>query len=428
MNKTLRRVALAGLLLAPFAARPAHAQVTPTPEGTTITNTASATWTDANGNTYSEATASVSVMVGFKAGPDVQSPVSVTPPSPSTANELPFTIVNTGNGTDSVTVSTTAAAGVTITGYKIGSTTYGTLADLNAALAATPISAVTASSPAGSVTVTVVYTVAPGRGGQTIPVSLTATSRRTPAVPGATDTSSTNVLPAVAAAVVVTPDGGTVDRLPSGTGPTTYTETFTVQNTGNRDDTFSLSASAGTILNIVSVNGTAGSSGSITVPAATGTTSGTATVDVVYTVSNSAAAGATESLVLTATSTNDATKSDPGNRVVRVIRAAISMTKEVFADNQTTAIGGPLSSDRVLPGQFIQYKVTVTNTGGAAATLTGTGFGITDALPSQVTYVSTSTDAAGWTITQSSGTVSAMLTGTLAPGASRFFWIRVQVK
>jgi uncharacterized repeat protein (TIGR01451 family) len=273
------------------------------------------------------------------------------------------------------------------------------------------------------VVVTVVYTVAPGQGGQTIPVSLTATSRRTPAAAGASDSSSTNVLPAVAAAVVVTPDGGTVDRLPSGTGPTQYTETFTVQNTGNRDDTFTLAASAGTILSIVSVNGTAGSGGSIAVSAG-----GTATVDVIYTVSNSAAAGATESLVLTATSTNDNTKSDPGNRVVRVIRAAISMTKQVFQDDQTTAIGGPLSSDRVLPGQYIQYRVTVTNTGGAAATLTGTGFGITDALPSQVTYVSTSADAAGWTISESGGTVSASLAGTLAAGASRFFWIRVQVK
>lgn len=417
MNKTLRRVALAGLLLAPFAARPAHAQVTATPEGTTITNTASATWTDANGNTYSPATASVSVMVGFKAGPDVQSPASVTPPSPSTANELDFTIVNTGNGIDSVTASATASTGVTITGYKVGSTTYPTLAALNVALAGTPIPA------SGNVVVTVVYTVASGQGGQTIPVSLTATSRRTPMATGASDSSTTNVIPGVAAAVVVTPDGGTVDRLPSGTGPTQYTETFTVQNTGNRDDVFSLSASAGSILSIVSVNGTAGTSGSI--PVAAG---GTATVDVIYTVSNSAAAGATESLVLTATSGNDATKSDPGNRVVNVVRAAISMTKEVFQDNQTTAIGGPLSSDRVLPGQYIQYKVTVTNTGGAAATLTGTGFGITDALPSQVTYVSTSADAAGWTISQSSGTVSATLTGTLAPGTSRFFWIRVQVK
>jgi uncharacterized repeat protein (TIGR01451 family) len=315
-----------------------------------------------------------------------------------------------------VTVSTTAASGVTITGYKIGSTTYATLALLNQALAATPIAA------DGTVTVTVIYTVAPGQGGQTIPVSLTATSRRTPAAEGASDSSSTNVIPSVSANVVVTPDAAAVNRLPSGTGPTVYTETFTVQNTGNRSDTYTLSAgsSAGAVVSIVSVDGTAGTGGSITLaPGASGT------VTVAYTVANSAAAGATSTIGVTATSGNDATKSDSGSRVVTVIRAAISMTKQAFLDNQTTEL---VAADRVLPGQYIQYKITVTNTGGAAATLTGTGYGVTDILPSQVTYVSTSTDAAGWTIGESSGTVSATLTGTLAPAASRFFWIRVQIK
>jgi len=138
MTPILRRLALAGLLLAPLAATPALAQ-TPTPEGTTITNTATATWSDANGNTYTPATASVSVTVGFAAGVDVVSPATATPLSPSTANEQAFVINNGGNGVDSVSVSTTAGAGVTITGYKIGSTTYATLADLNTALAGTPI-------------------------------------------------------------------------------------------------------------------------------------------------------------------------------------------------------------------------------------------------------------------------------------------------
>jgi hypothetical protein len=45
-----------------------------------------------------------------------------------------------------------------------------------------------------------------------------------------------------------------------------------------------------------------------------------------------------------------------------------------------------------------------------------------------VTYVSTASDAAGWTISETAGTVSASLTGTLAPAASRYFWIRVRVK
>ncbi|HEX8358929.1 MAG TPA: hypothetical protein VF613_02350 [Longimicrobium sp.] len=415
MTRILRRVAFAAMLLAPFAAAPAQAQ-SPTPEGTTITNTATATWTDANGNTYTPATASVSVTVGYKAAPDVVSATSVTPSSPSTGNELPFTITNGGNGVDSLTVSTTAASGVSITGYKIGSTTYANLAALNLALAGTAVAA------NGTITVTVVYTVAPGQGGQTIPVSLTATSRRTPAATGASDSSTTNVIPAVAASVVVTPDAAAVSRLPSGTGPTTYTETFTVQNTGNRSDTFSLSAgsSTGAVVSIVSVDGTAGTTGSITLaPGASGT------VTVTYTVSNSAAAGATSTIGLTATSGNGASQSDSGSRVVTVIRAAISMSKQAYLDNQTTEL---VAADRVLPGQYIQYKITVTNTGGAAATLTGTGYGITDPLPSQVTYVSTSGDAAGWTISESSGTVSATLTGTLAPAASRFFWIRVQIK
>lgn len=408
MTLTLRRLALAGMMLAGFAGS-ATAQ-SPTPEGTVITNTATATWTDANGNTYTPATASASVTVGFLAGPDVTSPVSVTPASPSTGNELPFTITNSGNGVDSVSVSPTVGSGVTITGYKVGSITYTTLAEVNEALAGTAIPA------GGSVTVTIIYTVAPGQGGQTIPASLTATSRRTPST---TDSSTTNIIPTVSAGVNVTPDNGAVSRLPS--NGTQYTATYTIENTGNRSDTYSLAALAnpGSAVTIVSVNGTAGSSGSITVAPGASTT-----VNVVYTVGD-VAAGTTDDLRLTATSGNNAATSDVGNYVVTVIRAAITMTKEVFRDNQTTAIG---ASDRVLPGEYIQYRITVTNAGGAAAILTGSGYGISDPLPSQVTYVSSAGDAAGWTLSESSGTVSATLTGTLAPAASRYFWIRVRVK
>jgi hypothetical protein len=406
MTHTLRRLALAGMMLAGFAGA-ATAQ-TPTAEGTVITNTATATWTDANGNTYTPVTASASVTVGFLAGPDVTSPASVTPASPSTGNELAFTITNSGNGVDSVSVSPSIGSGATITGYKLGSTTYPTLAGLNEALAGTPI-------PAGSsVTVTVVYTVAPGQGGQTIPATLTATSRRTP---GTSDASTTNIIPTVSAGVNVTPDNGAVSRLPS--NGTQYTAVYTISNTGNRSDTYSLGASAnpGTAVTIVSVNGTAGTSGSVTVGPGASTT-----VNVVYTVGN-VAAGTTDDLSLSATSGNNAATSDAGNYVVTVIRAAITMTKEAFRDNQTTAVTGT-----VLPGEYIWYKITLTNGGAAAATLTGTGYGVSDALPTQVTYVSSVGDAAGWTISESSGTVSATLTGTLAPAASRFFWVRVRIK
>lgn len=409
MKTTLRWVALAGLTLAPLAlATPARAQTSPTPEGTVITNTATASWTDANGNTYTPVTASASVTVGFVAGPDVSSPATVTPASPSTANELGFTITNSGNGIDSVSVSTTAGTGVTITGYKVGVTTYPTLGDLNEALAGMGI------TMGSSITVTVIYTVAPGQGDQTIPVSLTATSRRTPS---ASDASTTNVMPPVAAGVSVTPDGATVQRLPS--NGTQYTATFTVENNGNKEDTFTLAGSnSGSVLTIVSVNGTAGTGSSITI--ASGASSD---VVVVYTVASGAAAGATDNLTLTATSANNAAVNDQGYYTVTVIRAAIAMTKAAFRDNQSTSIGNS-EADPVLPGEFIQYRITVTNNGGADAS----SVSISDALPAQLTYVSSSSDAAGWTISETGGTVTATLAGTLAPSASRYFWIRVQVK
>jgi uncharacterized repeat protein (TIGR01451 family) len=405
MTPILRRLALAGLLLAPLAASPVQAQ-TPTPEGTTVTNTATATWSDANGNTYTPATASVSITVGFAAGVDVASPTTATPLSPSTANEQPFTITNGGNGLDSVSVATTAGAGVTVTGYKIGSTTYATLGDLNVALAGTPISA------GGTVTVTVVYTVASGQSGQNIPLSLTATSRRTPAN---SDTSTTTLSPIAVAGISVTPDAGTVSRLPS--NGTQYTATYTLTNPGGVGGTFNLAASTanGAVLTIVSVNGTAGASGSIAVGAG-----GTQTVDVVYTIATGAAAGSTAGLTLTATSSTDPSTTDTGSYTVTVIGASVSMTKEAFRDNQTTAIG---AGDRVLPGEYIQYRITVTNTGASAAS----NVSVSDPLPAQVTYQSASGDAAGWTISESTGTVTAGL-ATLAPSASRFFWIRVRVK
>ncbi|HEY0035660.1 MAG TPA: hypothetical protein VGB66_03170 [Longimicrobium sp.] len=419
MITTLRRIALAAMLLAPLAAKPAHAQ---TPEGTVITNTATASWTDANGNTYTPATASVSVTVGYKAAPDVQSPVTVTPATPSTGNEIPFTIVNSGNGTDQFSAAISAGAGVTVTGYKIGSTTYATLAELNTALAATNVTS------GGNVVVSVVYTTAPGLGGQTVPVTLTATSVRTPAATGASDASTTNVAPVLSTDVVVTPDGGVVPRLPNSATVTTYSETFVVQNNGNRSDTYTLAASTSTggIVTIVSVNGTAGASGSVTVNAA-GSGSNTQNVVVVYTVSNAAATGATTDLRLLATSGNDATKSDQGHATIQVIRATITMTKEAFRDDQTTPVGAQNTANGVVPGDYMWYKITVTNAGTAPATLNGT-YGVTDALPSQVTYVSTADDGvAGWTISETSGTVTAKLAGTLAASASRFFWIRVRI-
>ena len=390
------------------SAQSAGAQATP--EGTVITNTATASYTDANGNTYTNATASVSVTVGFLASIDVTSAATVSPASPSTANTIAFTINNAGNGTDSVgTVNVTAAAGLTITGYSIGASNYASLAALQTALNNIGIAS------GGSTIVTVTYNVATGQGGATLPVTLTATSIRTPAT---TDASTTNVTPATNRGVVTTPDAATLDRLPNTVTVANYTYAFSVQNTGNASDIFNLVASTpGTFIAIVSVNGTAGASSSVSIASGA-----TATVNVVYTVAN-VAAGSTEALTLTATSQNDVAATNPGDVTVRVVKAALSMTKVAYRDNQTTVINN--TTDRVLPGEFIQYRITITNGGLASAS----SVSISDVLPAAVTYSSAAGDVAlDWSISQLAGTVTANLTPALAAGGSHFIWIRVPVQ
>ncbi len=402
---TARLLSLA-LMLAAFASRGAFAQ---TPEGTVITNTASVSFTDANTNTYAAATASVNITVGFLAGVDVTGSATAGPASPSTGNTLSFPIQNVGNGTDQFQIaapSISVGGVISITSYNIGATNYATRALLNAALASTNV------TMGNSVTVIVNYDVAAGKGGVATVLTLTAASNRTPAT---TDSFATTITPSQTYAVAVSPDGGqSITRLPS--NGTNYSFTFTVTNNGNGTDGFSLVAShPNSAITIVSVNGVAGSSTSIS-----GVAAGAApTIAVVYSVNN-VAAGSTDNVVLTATSAGDNTKSDAGFADLTVIRPALSMAKAAYRDDQTTLLG---VGDVVLPGEYIQYKITVTNGGAADASVVQ----LTDALPSEVTYQSASGDLAGWTISFSSPTVTANLTGTLAPSASRFIWIRVRI-
>ena len=391
------------LLTTLASARSAGAQATP--EGTVITNTATASYTDANGNTYSNATASVSVTVGFLAGIDAVSPATVSPASPSSGNQQDFTINNTGNGTDQVSVNVTTAAGLTSVTYKYSGTTYATLALLNTALASVNITA------GNSIVVSVLYNVASGRGGQTLPITLTATSIRTPAT---SDASTTNVTPPTAGSVVVTPDGATDTHLPS--NATQYSQVFPVQNTGNASDIYNLVASlnAGTAITIVSVNGTAGSSSTVSI--ASGATQN---VTVVYTIGN-VAAGTSQKITLTATSQNTPAQNDAGDVTVTVVKAALTMTKVAYRADSVTVVAGT-----VLPGELIWYKITVSNGGGASASTVS----ITDVLPAAVTYSTSTADIpADWSISQVTGTVTANLTPALAAAGSRWIWIRVQVK
>src|SRR5881628_1221163 len=228
-----------------------------TPEVTVITNTATATYTDANNNPYAAVSGSVSVTVGFKAGVSVTANTpSPSSASPSTADTMTFTVANAGNGTDSVTISEniSVAGVITVTGYRYGATTYGTLAALNTALASAAI------GQGGSITLKIVYDVASGKGGVSTVYTLTANSRRTPATSG---NAASTITPATSYAVATTPDGGqNVQRLP-GSG---YSFTFTVQNNGNGNDNVDVIATSpgSPVITIVSVNGASGDSARIT--------------------------------------------------------------------------------------------------------------------------------------------------------------------
>jgi len=393
------------ILLLMVTVASASAQSSPTPEGTVIKNRAAASWTDANGNAYTPVTDSVTVTVGFKVGVDVTSTATATPSSPSTGNTQSFTLNNTGNGSDTLLVAVSTDAGITITSYHLNGTSYATLADLNTALA-------TAGVQSGSsILVDVAYSVAAGAGGNPMNLTLTATSRRDGT---GTDTFTTVVTPDVSSGVSVAPDGSLVDRLPS--NGNSYTATYTVLNSGNTAVIFDVAATTtGSAVNIVSVNGIAGST--LTLNILSGASS---TVTVIYTVQD-VVAGSTDLITLTATSQASAAVTDDGTITVTVIRPNLTMDKVAYMNDQVTALG---AGAVVVPGQYIQYRIMVANSGTADAG----SVEVSDPIPSQLTYDSAEGDLAGWTFTNTAGTLVASLTGVLPPGGSRYFWIRVSVK
>lgn len=396
------------VLLATLTAVPANAQ-SPTPEGTLIRSIATVTFTDANTNAYATVADTVNLTVAFVAGVDViAQAATVGPLSPSTNDTLFFTIANPGNGTDSVTVSQSIGAGsiITLAGFRVGATTYPALPQLNNALAGTAI------AQGANIVVKVIYNVASGTGGLSQTYTLIATSRRTPAV---TDNGLTTVTPSLTSAVTVTPDGlQNLTRLPS--NGTNYTANFTVTNNSTGPDAFDLLAShPRTPITIVSVNGVLNDSTRLLSLAA----GASQVIAVVYSIGN-VAAGTPDTLVLKARSVASPATSDNGFADLTVIRPLIVVDKTAYRDNQTTLIG----AGQVVPGEFIQYKITVTNSGSAAASTVQ----VSDALAAQLNFVSTAADAAGWTLSNVGNNVSGNLAGTLGAGASRFFWIRASVK
>jgi len=405
MSSLLKRagnLALIAVALMLFVNR-ASAQ---TPEGTVITNTATVTYTDANSNVYAPVSGSVSVTVGFTAGVSVTANTPTpTPASPSSGNQLTFTVANAGNGTDSVLVSQniSVASVISVTGYTIGATNYASLAALNLALSQTAI------AQAGTVQIVVNYDVLANKGGINTVYTLTAASRRTPAT---TANGQSSITPAQSYAVATTPDGAqNLQRLPG----TNYSFTFTVQNNGNGSDQFDLLATSpgSAVISIVSVNGVAGDSTRVTLASAA-----TQTFAVVYNVAV-VAAGSTDTLYLRARSVGQPATLDDGFADLTVVKPNLTVSKQAFRDDGVTAVVGT-----VLPGEFLRYQVTITNSGSTSATT----IQVVDALPAELTYFSsTGTD---WSFSVAGQTITANYTansGIFVASASSSFVLRVSV-
>ena len=168
------------------------------------------------------------------------------------------------------------------------------------------------------------------------------------------------------------------------------------------------------VITVVSVNGVAGDSARITLAAAA-----SQTVAVVYNVAN-VANGSTDTLNLLGRSVAQPVTTNQGFMDLTVIKPSLTLTKAAYLDDGVTPVSGT-----VVPGQVIRYRVTVTNTGSTNAT----SLQVTDALPAQVTYVSTSVGA-GWTVNVVGQNITADYTATgasLAASASATFEVRVSI-
>ncbi len=412
----LQTVVLAGGL-ALFAVRPATAQ---TAEGTVITNLAEVNWTDANSNSYTPVNATVDVTVGHQAGlsltPDGG---SQSPASPSTGGTFALTIQNSGNGVDTVQVVesiTGDASVISVTNYNFNSGDYGSEALLNTALSTYEFTA------GASMAITVTYDVPSSKGGLSANYQLTATSVRDG---GVSDAGDYDITAGETFGVTVIEQGSGNDSTTANLLPgNNQTAVFTVTNNGNGPENFRLETSQnlGAVITVVSITGTNVTQGAN--PDSAGVSalgvSASVNVTVTFNVAN-LAAGTVDSLFFLATAEGGSNPNDESGYIVTVVKPALAITKEAWLDNQSAEI----SAD-VLPGQYIQYKVIVTNNGTAPAS----SVVVTDALGAlPVTYISNSDPGGTWaSIVESAGTVTATLTGTLAAsGGSAYFWIRVQI-
>lgn len=176
----------------------------------------------------------------------------------------------------------------------------------------------------------------------------------------------------LAYAVDVSAAQAAADRLPS--NGTTYSEAFTVTNTGPASSAYTLQAtSAGSAVAVDSIRGPGVTFGAPADSARTANlagSGGSVSVSVFYTVAD-VAAGTDDPVTLTATSVVAPSVDGSDLTTVSVVRPLLGLTKLASVVGDT------------VPGAPVTYQMTVTNLGTEAAALVE----LVDSLPAEVDYV-----------------------------------------
>lgn len=435
MTKLIKSALVGVLFLAGFATTAAAQR--PTPEGTAIQNFATASYTDARGNEYAGVSSdTATITVGFKGAPAVSGATAT--PAPNSTNYIAFTLTNVGNGRDTLRVESDAVAtGVTLTGnYRYGLTVYASLALLNAALADVQVDTTGGAAP--SIIVEVEYTVGTGAGSIDLVAGSTRDLTSLLAERTATGTATINAPVLTYGVTVAAPADASIQA-----GTSTYGE-FTVTNGSNVQASFGLVAGADAVATIIDIRNT---SDAVITSTTTLNPGASMTVRVHYSMPAKILSpannivGQAATITLTATGEGAASGASDSDDVVYTVSepvGSLEFVKVALTDAEVAL----QPTDRVLPGQFIKYRITITQPLTAVGDLAS--ITVTDALSENLIYVSTTAEAGMWgaasilgqvdedlagpSTRMVGGTVTIPFTGTLTPGDSASVIIRVQVR
>lgn len=460
MRFSVIRTAAMAVALAVVPAMNAWAQLpengAPTRAGTKIVNTATATFTDANGNDYAPVTGTLELEVAFQAGVEIEVTNKPTPKSPGTNNWIEYTITNVGNDVDYFQLSITSGNGVSVTGYSLvhpdnatANDWYTDLAAFNAMLAEAAQQRdyvgnngrganIGTPDPNTSLVVYVRYDLDADYDKDGDGLKVEVGSGTDPDTKDAVEDGDAKLDPDYVYDVVVTAQDATQSRLPTNDPQNVnqqYKAVFTVENKGSGSAfDWSVSVTPGTNITIVDVSAT-GLTGGPTSGALSLASGQSVNVTVTYTVAGNAAAGTTEDITLQIVSSDDANVSDDSKTQVKVIRPSLSIKKEAFQNKNED----PIAPGGVIPGATIWYKITVENSSDNSAEAANVE--VKDVLPSALEYVSSEADennTGSWQVTSDVVGGAVVITAkpvdgngdprTMAPGEKAVFWIRVEVK